>query len=76
MTPRKLDVARETLARNMRILRAARRLSQENLALAAGISQSQVSVIERGKGNPTIDSLHRIADVLGVEMSELFAERE
>jgi XRE family transcriptional regulator, regulator of sulfur utilization len=76
MTRRELAAASEMLARNMRVLRAARRLSQEKLALAAGISQAQVSAIERGKGNPTIASLQRIADVLGVEMAALFAGRD
>lgn len=73
---RESDIARETLARNLRMLRAARGLSQGKLAQQTGSSQAQVSAIESGKGNPTVTSLQRIADVLGVEMSALFAERE
>jgi len=43
MTRRGSGIARETLARNLRMLRAARRLSQESLAQQAGSSQAQVS---------------------------------
>jgi transcriptional regulator with XRE-family HTH domain len=58
------------------MLRTARGLSQEKLAQQAGTSQAQVGAIESSKGNPTVTSLQRIADVLGVEMAALFAERE
>jgi transcriptional regulator with XRE-family HTH domain len=70
------EIAREELARNLRTLRAARRLSQVKLGLAAGISAAEVSMIERSKGNPTIETLQCIADALGVEVAALFAGRE
>ncbi len=64
--------ARETLAYNMRLLRASRRLSQSVLAGEAGVIQAMVSAIESGKANPTLASLERIAAVLDVEMAALF----
>jgi DNA-binding XRE family transcriptional regulator len=65
--------ARETLARNMRLLRTSRRLSQSALADEAGVIQATISVIESGKANPPLASLERIARVLGVGMDALFA---
>jgi transcriptional regulator with XRE-family HTH domain len=68
--------ARKALAHNLRVLRATRRLSQNVLAEEAGVTQALVSAIELGKANPTLASLERIAQVLKVDMSELFLDRE
>ncbi len=70
---RNVRSARETLAYNMRLLRASRRVSQSVLAEQAGVIQAMVSAIESGKANPTLASLERIAQVLDVEMDALFA---
>jgi transcriptional regulator with XRE-family HTH domain len=72
----RFEFAKEMLARNLRGLRVARHLSQEKLGRKAGISQAQISAIGTRKGNPTIDSLQRIADVLGIAMSALFVEHK
>lgn len=55
------------------IVRASRRgvLSLEELAKRAGISAGQLSRIENGSGNPTIEILLRIADALGLQLSDL-----
>ena len=46
--------------------------SQEDLAQRAGISRPTVSRIERGVGDVGIDVVQRIADALGVAVSDLF----
>lgn len=58
---------RKTLAHNLRVLRAARGLSQEALADAAMIDRTYVSALERQKYSVTIDRLDEIARPLGVE---------
>lgn len=68
--------ARESLAHNVRWLRALRGLSQNRLLGDAGLTQGQVSAIERGRANPTMESVERIARVLGVEVDALFAKPE
>jgi transcriptional regulator with XRE-family HTH domain len=68
--------ARRLLADNLRLMRVMRRLSQTVLAEEAGVTQALVSAIERGRANPTLDSLERLALVLGVRVDELFAEAE
>lgn len=67
---------RKALAHNLRVLRASRRLSQGVLAQDAGVTQALVSAIELGKANPTLASLERIAQVLKVDLSELFLDRD
>lgn len=59
--------SRENLARNLRALRAARGLSQEALADAAGIDRTYVSALERRKYSISIDRLDQLASPLGVE---------
>ena len=62
---------RTRLAWNVRHLRAARGLSQETLAVDAGVAAPYLSGIERGAVNPTVDVLDRLAGALGVEVDEL-----
>ena len=60
------------LAKNVKLLRLARMMSQQDLAAAADTRQALVSSIENGDANPTLDSLIKLADALGVEVDELF----
>jgi transcriptional regulator with XRE-family HTH domain len=68
--------AKRLLADNLRLLRLKQRLSQNVLADEAGVTQALVSAIERGRANPTVESLERLALVLGVRIGELFEESE
>ncbi|ACS38037.1 helix-turn-helix domain-containing protein [Methylorubrum extorquens] len=62
---------RGRLAWNLRLLRGARGLSQETLAVDAGVAAPYLSGIERGVRNPTVDVLDRLAGALGVEIDAL-----
>ncbi len=42
-------------------------MSQERLALDAGMERSYVSDLERGMRNPSVRALGRLADALGIE---------
>ena len=44
------------------------RVTQEELALATGVSLSFIKLIEQGKANPSISVLENIIDALGYEM--------
>src|SRR5215472_6882784 len=57
--------AQALVARNLRRLRVARGLSQENLAVDAGIDRTYVSRLERGLENPTVAVLEQLAVALG-----------
>lgn len=64
---------RERLGRNIRLLREARGWSQEDYADRAGIHRTYVSGIERGRRNPTIDIVERLAAPFAVPVGNLLA---
>ncbi|HWE92896.1 MAG TPA: helix-turn-helix transcriptional regulator [Tepidisphaeraceae bacterium] len=55
----------------LRVLRVAKEMSQEQLADAAGLHRTHVSLIERNHRSVRLESLERLANALGVEPSEL-----
>jgi transcriptional regulator with XRE-family HTH domain len=63
---------RALVAWNVRRIRVNRGVSQEKLAYEAGIDRSYMASLERQSKNPTIDLLDRIAETLGVHLSEFF----
>lgn len=55
----------------IRYLRRQRELSQEKLALEAGINPAFLGHLERGLKSPTVDTLAKIASALNITLSEL-----
>jgi transcriptional regulator with XRE-family HTH domain len=64
--------ARALVARNIRRLRVARDLSQEALAVDAGIDRTYVSRLERALENPTVAVLEKLARALSSNIEEFF----
>jgi transcriptional regulator with XRE-family HTH domain len=62
------------IARNLKRLREQQNLSISTVADRAGLSKSTLSKLERGNGNPSIDTLWGLARVLGVSFASLFEE--
>jgi len=60
------------LGTRIKALRKQQRLSQEQLAGRAEISTQYVSNIERGKENPTLDLLFRLAAALKASPADVF----
>ena len=58
---------RDTVARNMRLLRADRGWSQERLAEEAGLNRTYLSAVERSEQNISIDNLYRIGVAFDVD---------
>ncbi|HEX5640866.1 MAG TPA: helix-turn-helix transcriptional regulator, partial [Thermoleophilia bacterium] len=48
--------------------RLAARLTQRQLAAAAGVSQYEISLLENGSANPTLTTLARLSRALGIEL--------
>lgn len=44
------------------------KVSQETLAELSGVSIRTLKQFERGKGNPTLKTLSKLADALGMEL--------
>lgn len=62
------------VGRNVRKIRQQRRMTQEELAFAAEIDLTYVGGIERGKRNPSLLVMARIADALHVAPAKLLAD--
>lgn len=62
---------REIFARNLRVLRHARGLSQEKLAHLASIDRTYVSSLERSLYSPTIDMVATLAMILEIPPEDL-----
>jgi transcriptional regulator with XRE-family HTH domain len=58
---------------NLALLRGD--LSVLELSRRSGVARNTIAALERGEGNPTIDTLYALADALGVALSELLVER-
>ncbi|MGX8773601.1 MAG: helix-turn-helix transcriptional regulator [Bacillota bacterium] len=59
----------------MKVARAEKDLSQEQLARAVGVSRQTINAIEKGDYNPTINLCVSICKVLDKTLDELFWEK-
>ena len=66
----------KALGDRIKTLRKLRGWTQENLAEQAKVSVQHVGEIERGDGNPTLQSLERLSKGLGLTVSQLLAVEE
>lgn len=57
----------------LRTIRLLRRRTLKEVAAAAGVSESFVSQLERGRSSASVATLQRLAAALGVEVSDLFS---
>lgn len=64
------------LGERIRALRLNSGMTAQELARAAKLSPAQVSQIERGNSDPSLDALRRIARALNTPLFDLFAEQE
>lgn len=53
----------------LRERRVLLRLTQADLADIAGLSIRTIGDIEKGKGNPSLSSLEKVASILGMEIT-------
>jgi transcriptional regulator with XRE-family HTH domain len=67
-----LDLA-ITFGRVLRTLRKQARLTQEGLGFAADLERNYISLLERGKRQPTLTTIVRLARPLGQTGSQLVA---
>jgi transcriptional regulator with XRE-family HTH domain len=64
---------RKLVGRNVRTVRQAKGMTQEQLAEESGFSQQYISDLERGRRNPTIVSLYELAMALRSTPVELLS---
>lgn len=58
----------DAIGRTIKKRRVMLKVSQQSLGEISGISVHALSDIESGKGNPTIKSLNRVLEVLGLKL--------
>jgi transcriptional regulator with XRE-family HTH domain len=58
----------EELIKVLKNRREVLKVTQEHLAELSGVGLRTLKSIESGKGNPTIETLTKLADVLGLEL--------
>ena len=49
-------------------------LSQEELAMRAGVHRTYIGMIERAEKNITLQNIEKIANALGLKMAEIFRD--
>jgi DNA-binding XRE family transcriptional regulator len=65
---------RLTFGQVVRVRRKALGLSQEKLAERAGCDRQSINRVENAAYSPSLDRVFRLADALGVSLSELFSD--
>ncbi len=69
-----LDVLSARIGRSLRARRIASGMSMSELARASGLSKTIIGRIEAGSGNPSVETLWRIAHALAIPLGSLLAE--
>jgi len=57
----------------LRQLREQNNISMRGLAAKSGLSANALSMIERGKTSPSVSTLYKLSDALGVPITEFFS---
>ena len=59
------------LGQNLKRIRTKKKMSQGDIARALEVHRAYISGIESGKRNPTLATIQKLADALGVPADEL-----
>jgi transcriptional regulator with XRE-family HTH domain len=66
---------RALVGKNIRRIRQQRRMTQERLAFEAELDLTYVGGIERGRRNPSLLAMARIADALSIPLAKLLSDK-
>jgi transcriptional regulator with XRE-family HTH domain len=72
--PSKQLTGRELVALNVRLLRVKHDVTQEQLAMDAGVNKNYISQVESGTRAVSVDILDKLARAFGVPVADLLAE--
>ena len=70
------EKALEIFAKNLRMQRASKKISQEKLAEMSNITHQHFYRIENGKSSPTLGIIVNLAEALNVDMNTLLPMEE
>ncbi len=66
------DAVSVNIGERLRELREARNISMRALAARSGLSANALSMIERGRASPSVSTLYKLSDALGVSITAFF----
>jgi len=66
-----MDEISKKFGENLRKIRLEKKMSQGDICRALGVDRGYISNLETGKRNPTLSTIKRIADALGVPVDRL-----
>jgi transcriptional regulator with XRE-family HTH domain len=66
------DAVSVNIGDRLRELREARNISMRALAARSGLSANALSMIERGRASPSVSTLYKLADALGISITSFF----
>jgi transcriptional regulator with XRE-family HTH domain len=69
------EAASVDVGSRLRDLREAHNISMRALAVKSGLSANALSMIERGKTSPSVSTLYKLADALGVSITAFFGSQ-
>jgi len=67
------DAISVNVGERLRELREARNISMRALATRSGLSANALSMIERGKASPSVGTLYKLAEALGISITAFFS---
>lgn len=70
------DAISVNVGERLRELREARNISMRALGTRSGLSANALSMIERGKASPSVSTLYKLAEALGVSITAFFSSDE
>lgn len=72
--PKYYEALRAEIIRRLREERLRRKLSNYAVSQNCGVSESMLSLVERGLRNPTLELALRIADGMGVNLEDVLKQ--
>ena len=70
------ETLRSDIVRLLREERERQKLSKYTVSQRSGVSQSMLSLVERGLRNPTMELLLRVADGIGVDLPSIIKKAQ
>lgn len=67
----KINAVSVKIGKSIRKIREEKAITQEELALGAGLNRAYIGYIERGERNPTLKTLNKISQALKTPLSKL-----
>src|SRR5512139_3830154 len=72
MAPYQHEAISVNVGKRLSELREARNISMRALAARSGLSANALSMIERGRASPSVSTLYKLSDALGVSITAFF----